>query len=536
MHHEVLIMHFKINIFLLFICFLFIRCTFVPEQMKTAERIMDSHPDSALYILQHLKPEINKSAATRALYGLLLYHALERTDRNIQPDSVIDFSIKYYQNQNDKIHLAGCYFYKGHMFKHKQRNDDASILYLKALDCLKNKNENILLGRIYTDMGDIYSLQLNNREALKKYNLSLNFFNKAKRKIEAGFVLLHFGSTFSILKKHEIAHKYFKYVISNNKDSILIGAAYLEIGIDFSRNKQLDSAQLYLRKSLRFPFRNNTNSIRCYYLADLLFDKDQFDSAYHYAQIALKHPANFYFQRDCYRILTNIEYTRKNLKQMGVYLSHYQDCNDSIRMVVSQTKISELEKLHNSSLEVKTSRLKMILIVSVLLIVMSISGFLVALLYKRNKLKRLQIHAFKQQLNNKQEFVSQRLTRKIEETRASQTEGRKNASVEERERLDKDVYNIALHLDNWDDFNREMNHAFNNIILSLNSEFTSITRKEIIWCCLQLLDIPLADRMLLLEASSDSLYKLKQRLAHKLNLRTTKELSSFLKDKADINN
>jgi len=161
---------------------------------------------------------------------------------------------------------------------------------------------------------------------------------------------------------------------------------------------------------------------------------------------------------------------------------------------------------------------------------------LVALLYKRNKLKRQQIYSFKQQLNNKQEFVSQRLIRKIEETRASQTEDRKNASVEDRERLDKEVYNIALHLDNWDDFNREMNHAFNNIIISLNSEYTSITRKEIIWCCLQLLEIPLADRMLLLEASSDSLYKLKQRLAHKLNLKTTKELSSFLKDKTEINN
>jgi len=536
MHYEVLIMHFKISIFLLFIISLFVGCTIVPEQMKTAERIMDTHPDSALYILQHLKPENYKSASNKALFGLLLYQALERNDRNIQPDSVIDFSIKYYENQNDKIHLAGCYFYKGHMYKHNQRNDDAAVLYLKALDCLKNKNENILLARIYLDMGAVYSAQSNNIEAIKKYNLSLSYFKNAQRKIDASFLMLSIGSSFSIIKKHEVAQKYFRQAIFNNSDSILIGAAYQEIGIDFYRNEQIDSAQYYLRESLRFPFRNKNYSIRCYYLADLLFDKDQYDSAYHYAQIALIHPSNFYFQRDCYRILTNVEYTRKNLKQMGIYLSHYQDCNDSIRIIVSQTKIAVLEKLHNSSLEAKTSRKKMILIVSILLIVISISGFLVALLYKRNKLKRQQIYSYKQQLNNKQEFVSQRLTRKIEETRASQTEERKNASVEDRERLDKEVYNISLHLDNWDDFNREMNHAFNNIIISLNSEYTSITRKEIIWCCLQLLEIPLADRMLLLEASSDSLYKLKQRLAHKLNLKTTKELSSFLKDRTEINN
>jgi len=536
MHYEVLIMHFKINIFLLFICFLFIRCTFVPEQMKTAERIMDSHPDSALYILQHLKPENYKSASTRALYGLLLYQALKRSDRNIQPDSVIDFSIKYYLNQNDKIHLAGCYLYKGYMLKHMQRFDDASVFYLKAIDCLQNKKEYGLLGEIYSDMGDICSIQQDYKDSLKKYKYSLSYFNKANKIINERFIILSIGREYNYLKDYKSAKLCYQKAILGMTDSLLIGAAYQEMGINYYFTNHFDSAQYYLRKSLNYPYKSNSYAIRCYVLSELLFDLQLYDSSFIYANKALKNPLNFYVQRDCYRILTNIEYTRKNLKQMGIYLSHYQDCNDSIRMVVSQTKISELEKLHNSSLEVKTSRLKMILIVSVLLIVMSISGFLVALLYKRNKLKRLQIHAFKQQLNNKQEFVSQRLTRKIEETRASQTEGRKNASVEERERLDKDVYNIALHLDNWDDFNREMNHAFNNIILSLNSEFTSITRKEIIWCCLQLLDIPLADRMLLLEASSDSLYKLKQRLAHKLNLRTTKELSSFLKDKADINN
>jgi len=178
----------------------------------------------------------------------------------------------------------------------------------------------------------------------------------------------------------------------------------------------------------------------------------------------------------------------------------------------------------------------MILIVSVLLLVLFLTCFLVAYLYKRNTLKKKQIQAYQQRLNNKQEFANQRLTRKIEESRTSQTEERKNATVEERAKLDKEMYNIALHLDNWDDFSREMNHAFNNIIIILNTEYISITRKEIIWCCLHLLDIPLSDRMILLDATSDSLYKLKQRLAHKLNLKTTKELSSFLKDKTEIKN
>jgi len=144
------------------------------------------------------------------------------------------------------------------------------------------------------------------------------------------------------------------------------------------------------------------------------------------------------------------------------------------------------------------------------------------------------LNVFKVQLSSKQEYVSQTLTKKIEETRALQVDLRKNATAEEREQLDKELYRNALHLNNRDDFNREMNHAFNNIIVSLKLNYPTITQKELNWCCFHLLDIPHSDRMLLLEATSDSLYKLKQRLAHKLNLNTTKDLDLFLRNLTEI--
>jgi hypothetical protein len=178
----------------------------------------------------------------------------------------------------------------------------------------------------------------------------------------------------------------------------------------------------------------------------------------------------------------------------------------------------------------------MILIVSVLIFILILSSGLVFFLYKRNRHKRELLEVYKIQLNKKQEFVTQKLSQKIEEARTLQIDIRKNATADERVKLDIELYNNALYLNNWDDFNREMNHAFNNIVSVLNAKFPTITRKEIIWCCLHLLDIPHTDRMLLLEASSDSLYKLKQRLAQKLNLESTKELDPFLKTMIEIKN
>jgi len=316
---------------------------------------------------------------------------------------------------------------------------------------------------------------------------------------------------------------------------MLCGAVYQEMGINYYSFKQFDSAQFYLRKSLPYPFKGTSYAIRCYKLSDLLFDLGQYEASFQYATLALKqHPANFYTQRDCYRILVNIEYLRKDIKQMGLYMTNYQSCTDSIRIVELQTKSTVLEKLHASVQESKGVKSSMIMVVSILLIVLLLSAFLVVYLYKRNKLKREQLAAFKMQLSSKQEFASQALIKKIEETRLLQTDLRKNASVEEREKLDRELYRNALHFNNWDDFNREMNHAFNNIIVSLKSNYPTINRKELIWCCFHLLDIPHPDRMLLLDATSDSLYKLKQRLAQKLNLNTTKDLDLFLRNLTEI--
>ena len=535
MQSELHIMNLKACKILSFFCLLLTSCSIAPNELKTAERIMDAHPDSAFSILQHLKPEKYKSNSNRALYGLLLSQALDQEEKSFLRDSLIDFSTIYYQKQNDEQHLAICYYYKGHSLKSAQLFDEATVYYIKALDCANNLNDNKLLGKIYSDMGDICSFQHDLKEAKKKYLKALDCFNKSGCIIEAKFVILSIGRSYYFLKDYRTAQQYYLKALSQTNDSMLCGAVYQEIGINYySSNKQLDSAQYYLRKSLLYPYKGTSYAIRCSSLADLLFDLKQLDASNQFALLALKYPTTFYNQRSCYRILTNIEYTRKNFIPMKLYMTKYQDCTDSIHKLELQTKSTVLENLHTTTLDARLTKKSMMFIVSLLFIVLILSVYLVLYLYKRNKLKRKQLNVFKQQLNIKQEFVSQGLSQKIEEIKNSQAEDRKNASVEEREKLDKELYNSALHLNNWDLFNREMNHAFNNTIVSLILVYPSITRKEIIWSCLHLLDIPHADRMLLLDATSDSLYKLKQRLAHKLNLKSTKELDLYLKNLTEI--
>ena len=534
MRSEIHIMHLKVSILLSFFCFFLAGCSIAPNELKTAERIMDTHPDSALYILQHLKPVKYKSGSDRALYGLLLFQALDQKGKQLPPDSIITFSLNYYQKTNDNPHIVKSLYYKARINKWAQRYDVATLLYLKTLDLAKNNRDYFLLGKISSDMGDMFSLQKDYKESLKKYQQSIIYFNKAGNNTEARFRIISIGKINYYQHNYKKAQAYFKKALSQTKDSLLQGTVYQELGINYYLTKRYDSAQYFLRKSLYFPYKGTNYAIRCNVLAELYTENEQVDSAFKYATMVLKYPATFYNQRDSYRILTNIEFARKNFEQTKIYMGHYQDCVDSIHKVESQSKSTILENLHNTTQEADSTKRSMMLIVSLLLVFLLLSSLLVIYLYKRNNRKKKQLNAFKLQLNNKQEFVSQGLTKKIEDAKAQQAVVRKNASVEYKEKLDKELYNIALHLNNLDDFNREMNHAFNNIIVTLKTDYPTVNQKELIWCCLHLLDIPHADRMLVLEATSDSLYKLKQRLAQKLNLKTTKDLDCFLRNMTEI--
>ena len=279
---------------------------------------------------------------------------------------------------------------------------------------------------------------------------------------------------------------------------------------------------------LSYPAKAEDKGLQFMNLADIYLKCSQYDLAFHYSTLALKEPADLLTKRECYRILVDIEFHKNNLIQMGKYMTLFQSYSNSVKALESQTKSTVIENLHDTNEIEKGTKRNTIIILSILFIVLSLSGFIVYLLFKRNKTKKTQLKLFRDQLSTKQEFVSRNLSKKIEAAKETQTDIRKKASSEERVKLDKELYNNTLHLEKWDDFKVEMNQTFSLIIDKLELNFSGITQREMIWCCLHLLEVPNTDKMLILEASPDSLYKLKQRLAKKLNLKTTKQLDSFL--------
>ena len=205
--------------------FLLTGCSLMPNEMKTAERIMDSNPDSALHILQRMHPNQSILDADRALYGILLFQALDKSNKPLQPDSVINFSVRYYEQTNDKVHLGIAYYFKARLYKLLYQYDKATELYLKSLDILQNKNLE-LLGKIYSDLGDICSMQMDYKSALSKHLTSYDCFIKAGDSTSANYKMLDVGRIYRLLKDYKTAKIYYNKVLLSTKDSFLHGSAY----------------------------------------------------------------------------------------------------------------------------------------------------------------------------------------------------------------------------------------------------------------------------------------------------------------------
>ena len=74
-----------------------------------------------------------------------------------------------------------------------------------------------------------------------------------------------------------------------------------------------------------------------------------------------------------------------------------------------------------------------------------------------------------------------------------------------------------------------MDGALNGIVAKLKAKAPDINEKEIIWCCLHLLDVPTHDILILLDYQSvNSLKRMKGRLAIKLGLQNAGLLGDYL--------
>lgn len=529
-------MYSRVSIVIVLCVFIFTGCSFFPGEIKTAERLIETAPDSALQILRNVTYDKSLSAAERANYGLLLFEALDKTYQPLKPDSVLNFSIDYYKRKRNSEKLAKGYFYKGRLYNYAYQYENATKLYILALDNLKGSNDYDLLAKVYSDLGHISVIQNEFTDARGKFEKAVDYFLKAGKADKVYSEKINIGNTYRYERDFSKAYEIYKDVLRSSSDSMIYAVALQEIGINFYRQNEFDSSIYYLKKCIEYPYQAFYQSIKLFRLADSYYELDEYDSAFHYANLSLSYPANFHTKRECFRILANTSYLKGNYKEMAGYMTYYQNYTDSVRIIDSQTKSIIIENIHEKSENANKTKFWLWLSLSLLPFFLLTGLLLYIKLRKKNKgaeveleQKSEKIVEYEQKLYSNHEHLKNNLLFKIEEVRKREKAKSKRLTLHEKLELDRKIFEECLYIDDTPAFERLMNFTFNNIVTKLKKLNHELSKNELMYCCLLLLDLSSQEITLILNVQLSSLYKLKQRLAQKLNLNSSMDVVSYIK-------
>jgi tetratricopeptide (TPR) repeat protein len=519
----------------LFVCILLTFCSQVPTELNRAESLIETKPDSALYILQHLSPTKYLSTSNKALFGMVWIQVQDKKNLSLKPDSLLDFSIQYYQDHPEGDRLANCYWLKGRTLKYSFQYEQAVTFLLKALDNAENSRNSLLLGRIHFDLGEIYSTQRDYAPARKEFTQAYHCFRNCNADKQAFYSLLYIGRTYHEAKKYTLALSFYNKMLPTTKDSLLRGAVLQELGLNYYDAKQYPKALACLRELIDYPYLENNKAIRYMMLANLYYDMNQIEQAFSYAKQALSFNPDIRTKKNCCRILVNSSTEPGKITAMKKYMKLYQDCSDSIKKIDTQTKGSFIETMHTTRKEVVKTKRWLWYLVGLILLVTGLSLFAYFRLHKR---KEKQLTETKEHHKNQkaryQKAAMQRhreaLVHKIAKTKASQTIVRKQLLPAEKDALDKKLYDDILHFSDTVYFFKLMDANMNNLVSKIKERYKEVSDREICWCCLSLLNVPLRDILLLLQYKLETQDKMKTRLAKKFQLQYASELMCFLQN------
>ena len=225
------------------------------SSLKTAEDIINDNPDSTLSILREIDNDALKDNQLKALYGLLYTSANIKKQKVPDNDSLIDYSIQFFENNNDSYHLADSYYYKG-MMCYAKKQLEVSAHYLKKAESLSIKyGYSRITNKIYERLSYLNYITDNKALTLeysKKY-LNSSIELKDRTLISRAFVMV--ASSYAAVNLSDSAYYYLesglRYI--DGVDSVLkadilvdVGEMYYEKGdLGLSENNALQSDSIH---------------------------------------------------------------------------------------------------------------------------------------------------------------------------------------------------------------------------------------------------------------------------------------------------
>ena len=549
--------------------------------LRTADSLMEGHPDSALSILRRDSLEICRSGK-----DYRLWYALSRTEADDKcyilhvSDSTMRAVANYYDSHGSALqrvradYLLGRVYCDMHLYGHALASFNKAI----AVDAENDSVINRYKARSATWAGYVYEAKGLHKDALRYNKLAYGYAKQAGAQVTEVYSLRDIGRSYSYLKQNNTAIPYYRHAAKKAKaigDANLYNMVMEELAGIYIEEGQLDDAY----SALNTPFLATTDkdiSSHYYVWAYYFEHTGQLDSAVAYNKRGMSYSNNTEKRDACLDIIRILNKQGKRDEAMEYYdkYSVYSDSvtaselNETSDMLSQVEKNIDIERKNTVLAETKTNLTILLSVIIFTVIVVS----LILIKHYSNVKKRIreQQERANNYLSQLQETEMQKMKRNEEriaqlETELSVsneklTEIRKSLMRNEAEMLakqnehmlfkekhrelliadlaDTDVYKL-YHTPNAvpssADYHRlveALNKAYNNFTKRLKEFYPDINDNEVWICCMVKAGLSSKEICNISPYSYSSLGMAKSRLYFKMFQKKggAKDLDHFIKE------
>lgn len=243
------------------------------EKLSEIERLLEKEKyELAMNNLSDINVK-RLNEENKAYYDLLMTQANFCLDKQTDSDSLINESIRFYEENNNKILLAKAYYYKG-ITCYQRGNKSEGINLIKKAEHLSNGTSDLnFITKIYINLSFINIDTGNYQTGLSYAKKALQTARKANNKILIALSMNKINAAFNCMGKidsclvySQKTIPYIKYLNKNDKLEVLTN-----ISIGFVNKGLYDEAILYAKKSLEIK----PNAHAYYIIGSIYFERGE---------------------------------------------------------------------------------------------------------------------------------------------------------------------------------------------------------------------------------------------------------------------
>ena len=339
----------------------FLFCSFCERasvsNLRLAEAIISSYPDSALSILRTINPTDLKSRKTEAQYALLMSVALDKKYIDISSDSLILRAVNYYSKHGSPKEKMLSWYYEGICLKNAGELIPSMLAFEKAENEATHLEEWLYSGLIYRNKAALFNVSNNSAAAIDNWKKAIICFEKANADLYRAYAELSLAIDYSNESKFSIADSLITNLINTYQDnrSLLVNCYLRKAGLLVKEENEPEQAiELFRRVPIsRFA------ALDYGYLAQAFEMTGRRDSSDYWLEEGYRRFRSDKEVATLDYMKAYVEKRRKNYQEAFYLVDHAASVQDSVtRILLHQSVSSALQDYYKDDAAIKRAEIR----------------------------------------------------------------------------------------------------------------------------------------------------------------------------------